>query len=140
MVGKFGEFGKLSVICQTKTIQTFPLNYIQSSCVTHLVYYTYSLLQWLCYIRKLVVVQRLVSTIRCLWGGRSISKMAQIQMYGSYKLMNRLLKADQLLAQFIVTDTYCQAYCIKTRQRTKIYYFIVAHKMKQHSTEQYFFG
>ena len=38
--GKFGEFGESSVIRQTKTIQTFPLNYIQSSCVTHLVLYT----------------------------------------------------------------------------------------------------
>ena len=34
---------------------------------------------------------------------------AQIQMCGSHKLMNWLLKACQtlLLAQFIVTDTYC---------------------------------
>ena len=35
-----GKFGESSVIRQTKTIQTFALNYIQSSCVTHLVYYT----------------------------------------------------------------------------------------------------
>ena len=35
-----GKFGESSVIRQTKTIQTFPLKYIQSSCVTHLVFYT----------------------------------------------------------------------------------------------------
>ena len=38
--GKFGEFGESSVIHQLKPSKFFPLNYIQSSCVTHLVYYT----------------------------------------------------------------------------------------------------
>ena len=44
--------------------------------------------------------------IQRLRGGRLISEMAQIQMYGSHKLMNQLLKAYQilLLDQFIVTD------------------------------------